>query len=257
MAATHYQIFYRYINPNTNMPITNDLSNEYVETIDIIHQKHKLYSQNSATQIEAEQERNDMVISENSPASCTKYDMIFAFNGAKKYYHRNWSDTANEYGPEIKSMPDGIINVTRDGGPEYQKDVFADSAVFKLATRNFTQDTQASSVNDYDPKDQTITSSVLNGLANSREQKYNQKKAITGSTGNINIGVKYTSSDNMYPYVVKDCYIRVPMSPWIKGPHCGSLEQAVERCKLLIKSIGLDNIKLVKLVDITQKVKIN
>ena len=59
-----------------------------------------------------------------------------------------------------------------------------------------------------------------------------------------------------YPYLVKDTYIRVPMSPWCKGAVYGSLTAALERCKQIAEAIGIENVKLVKIVPVSQKIEI-
>ena len=42
MGATKYQVMFRYINPATNVAITNDMSNEYIEAFDIHTDRHKI-----------------------------------------------------------------------------------------------------------------------------------------------------------------------------------------------------------------------
>lgn len=173
MAATKYQIFFRYINPTTQVAVTNDLSHEYIETFDIIHTRHKIVNGTADQQLEAEQERDDMVINGNS-ASCNKFDMLFVYGGAKKYYHKDYISSTDTWVERTK-MP-------------------------------------------------------------------------TGDNG--------SDSAHGYPYVIKDYYLRIPMSPWIKGSCYGSLEAAILKCKELANSIGLNNIKLIKTVAIGQKIKI-
>lgn len=173
MAATKYQIFFRYINPTTQIAITNDLSSEYSEAFDIIHGKHKIYVGTDSQQLEAEEERDQMVIQGNS-SSCDKFDMLFVFGGTKKYLHKDWD-------------PDSQKWIERTGMPI----------------------------------------------------------AGTGKPG-----------PSGYPYVIKDYYLRIPMSPWIKGSCYGSLEAAIDKCRELANAIGIANIKLVKVVAVGQKIKI-
>ena len=59
-----------------------------------------------------------------------------------------------------------------------------------------------------------------------------------------------------YPYVIKDTYKRIPMTPWFVHATYGSLEAAIDKAKVLVDIIGLDNIKLIKLVPFDQFVKI-
>ena len=46
------------------------------------------------------------------------------------------------------------------------------------------------------------------------------------------------------------------MSPWFVHATYSSLESALERAKLLVDMIGLENVKLIKLVPFDQFVKI-
>lgn len=59
-----------------------------------------------------------------------------------------------------------------------------------------------------------------------------------------------------YPYVVKDVYKRVTMSPWFHDSTYGSLTAALEKVKTMVDMIGLDNVKLIKVVPFDQKIKI-
>lgn len=243
MAATKYQIFFRYINPRTGIAITNDLSHDYVETVEIIHQKHKLYAGNATEQLEAEQERDDMLVNGNSPTLCDKYDMIFAFGGAKKYYHKSWvnAETAQAdgkskgYYEEDIQAPDGLVK-TESASSEVEAD--ENSITFKVeAAGNKASDEETEAISNLED---------LCAAANESQGTSTAKQDITYSLVN----------SSSYPYVVKDYYIRIPMSPWIKGSCYGSLEAAIEKCKTLVSAIGIANVKLVKLVAIRQKIKI-
>ena len=339
MAATHYQIFYRYVSPDTNVPITNDLSNEYKETLEIVHQKHKLYNGTTSEQLEAEQDLNNMIIEQTTPATCSKYDMMFAFNGAKKYYHRNWKN--GRWTDEITAIPDGIVTLKEYGGDQilHEYRTGANNA-FKINEYNETTTPlpkRAVTADNYDFKDtKTGTYYKYSGyivpgnapkvfLANAWTKELpdvvtkptdDEIRAIEGYPGVNPTYVKFERMDNggrltikpgeyeiengdisvsslgnfdklrtenivqlridnglyvdrikpesyalqndcAYPYVVKDSYSRIPMSPWIKGSTHGSLEAAVEKCRILVGMIGMENIKLVKIVDIRQKIRIN
>jgi hypothetical protein len=244
MAATKYQIFFRYINPRTGIAITNDLSHDYVETVEIIHQKHKLYAGNATEQLEAEQERDDMLVNGNSPTLCDKYDMIFAFGGAKKYYHKSWinAETASalyqkEKGFYVEDIqaPDGQVRTE-----SANSDVEADENSITFAVAEAGEKAGAEETEAIDNLED------LCATANESQGTSTAKQDITYSLVN----------SSSYPYVVKDYYIRIPMSPWIKGSCYGSLEAAIEKCKTLVSAIGIANVKLVKLVAIRQKIKI-
>lgn len=162
MGATRYQVMFRYINPATNVAITNNMSNEYTETFDIHTNRHKIMSNIEKEIFEAEDERDEMIMFGND-ASNPKYDMIFAYGGTKKYLHKAW-----ENGQWVEKT-----------------------------------------------------------------------------------GVK-----TGYPYVVKDVYVRIPMTPWFLSSCYGSLDAAVEKCKILVDMIGMENVKLVKLVPFDQRIRI-
>lgn len=59
-----------------------------------------------------------------------------------------------------------------------------------------------------------------------------------------------------YPYVVKDKFVRITQTPWFQDAIYGSLEMALEKCKTLANMIGLDNVKLIKIVPFDLKIKI-
>ena len=58
------------------------------------------------------------------------------------------------------------------------------------------------------------------------------------------------------PYAIKDQYRRIDSSPWLVNCTVGSLEAALIKAKKLIEMIGLENVKVIKLVTIDQFVKI-
>ena len=162
MAATKYQVMFRYINPATNVAITNDMSSEYVEAFDIHTDRHKIMAGSQQEIIEAEEERDNMIMDGNN-ASNPKYNMIFAYAGTKKYPHKKWTNGKHV---EMSGVPNG------------------------------------------------------------------------------------------YPYVVKDFYVRIPMSPWFLSSCYGSLDSAIEKCKKLVDMVGMENVKLIKLVPFDQRIKI-
>ena len=251
MAATQYQIFFRYVNPSTNIPVTNDLINDYTETVEIIHQKHKLFAGTAAEQLEAEQERDNLIINANSPTSCDKYDMIFAFDGVEKIYHKDWvqsnGDMPGYWTPDITSMTSGSIQIKGYGGDAIKVDVPDPVEVeYKESGKTKTRI-------DYHYPSET----GVDMINTQRKERIMMERQSAGHIINkLKPQTWALADDTMYPYVVKDKYLRVPMSPWIKGPRYGSLEAAITKCKSLVTAIGINNIKLVKLVNIVQKIKI-
>lgn len=248
MAATQYQIFFRYVNPASNVAITNDLINDYEETVEIIHAQHKLENGTNQEKADAEQEINNMIIEANSPSLCNKYDMIFVYDGIKKYYHKNWTSEHEEndvtvpgyWSNDITGMPSGIVIKKVYDLPDILTDIISENAPTGVT-----------------PK--VITAAILKEVNDARtEAVTTYRETQLGMKPNYLKPKTFMSRDLMqYPYVVKDNYKRVPMSPWIKGSIFGSLEAAIEKCKTLTKAIGLDNVMLIKTVAIRQKIKLN
>lgn len=58
-------------------------------------------------------------------------------------------------------------------------------------------------------------------------------------------------------YCVFDVYQRIKLSPWMVNATYGSLEAALVRAKNLIGMIGIENVKLIKLVEFDQFVRID
>ena len=66
----------------------------------------------------------------------------------------------------------------------------------------------------------------------------------------------YTNPSYKWPYMIIDTYKKVSFSPWFIAHTCGSLESALEKVKILISSIGIDNVKVIKIVPFDQFIKI-
>lgn len=58
------------------------------------------------------------------------------------------------------------------------------------------------------------------------------------------------------PYMVKDMYKRIPLSPWFTNCVTGSLDTALEKARLLITMLGKENVRVHKMVKFEQYVKI-
>ena len=61
---------------------------------------------------------------------------------------------------------------------------------------------------------------------------------------------------NTYPYLIKDTYKRIQLSPWFVNCTTCSLDAALSKAKILVDMIGLDNVKLIKIVPFGQFIKI-
>ena len=60
-----------------------------------------------------------------------------------------------------------------------------------------------------------------------------------------------------YPYLIIDTYKSIPMSPWFVHATYGSLEAALTKAKSLVEMLGIENIKLIKIVPFDQFIKIS
>ena len=60
-----------------------------------------------------------------------------------------------------------------------------------------------------------------------------------------------------YPYLIIDTYKSIPMSPWFVHATYGSLEAALTKAKALVEMLGIENIKLIKVVPFDQFIKIS
>ena len=61
---------------------------------------------------------------------------------------------------------------------------------------------------------------------------------------------------NTYPYLIKDTYKRIQLSPWFVNCTTCSLDIALAKAKILVDMIGLGNVKLIKVVPFGQFIKI-
>ena len=83
--------------------------------------------------------------------------------------------------------------------------------------------------------------------------------------GNVNLAyadVETTAIPGHYeeqidaPYLIIDTYKRIQLSPWFVNCTCGSLESALAKAKTLVEVIGMNNVKIIKIVPFDQFIKI-
>ena len=349
MAATKYQLLYRYINEATNIAITNETTEEYVPVREFYaYPDHAIFSDDATTKAEAEDAQQEMIANANDPSNI-KTNMLFAFEGTKKIRHQKWvpdetgyvvrdwraiprsrignrGDFTKEFTTLGAATPEdggtvvckvGVFNkyfpvtidcgITPDGGdlsnscgkyysPSYIKSLIINSTMFELEdTNDLSIYMKPATTSSYWAGDESYYSyeyhkSYTNYYPSLSNFSYDGTTVplvmpthpsshfghpgtgpngyAAGTTG-ISSGatirpnqVKTTTIEGHYedttedPYLVIDTYKAIPMSPWFVHATYGSLEAALEKAKVLVDMIGLDNVKLIKIVPFDQFVKI-
>lgn len=330
MAATKYQVLYRYINEATNTPITNSMENEY----DMVREfytdpDHKIFSDDPTVQAEATDEQQQLISFGNSSEN-PKNNMLFAYDGTKKIRHQKWVEEATGYvvrdwtqlkRSSIGNQGDFTKEFTTIGGatPEDGGMVICTKTVMEkycpasitVATDNSHAD-RGTTTNPYYSKEKIekmITESTLFALntgsytehcsasntvtlnndkySYSRTMYYTGPVAIEGNAMTTHTGYGgsrawgQTSNNNLYgkvtvtraqietvqipghyedaldaPYLIMDTYKRIQLSPWFVNCTCASLESAITRARILVEMLGIENIKVIKLVPFDQFIKI-
>lgn len=328
MAATKYQVLYRYINESTNTPITNDMSNKYQEVCEFYTDpNHKIFSTDLTVKAEAMRDQQEMISFGNSSDN-PKTNMLFAYNGTKKINHQTWVNEQTGYivrdwqgiRDRIGNQGDFTKEFTTIGAatPEDGGVVVCTQAVMEkycpaligVASDNSGADSGTAS-NPYYTRakiEKMITESTMFALNTSgyedhvsasnrvvltinssydTQTYYNGPIAIEGNTMTTYSGYRgataygQPTSNHLYsrvtvtraqiktdvipghyeestdaPYLIKDTYKRIQLSPWFVNATYGSLEAALERAKTLVDMLGIANVKLIKLVPFDQFIKI-
>lgn len=343
MAATKYQILYRYANPNSNQFVLNDVDTKYQKVFEFYHDKHKIIIGTDEEILEANEEKSQWIINGNNTAN-DNYNMLFKFTGTKRVNKKVWMPEAqyvvikteeaiklkdkvtdainkNDYSgdywlvsgdtvengvvvakknpieedPQVKSV--GYINFTSNQAEN--KVFFKDEQELMNLIRSSTiaelEETEATSVYGTLTHYSTYSGSLIHGNINImigydfsssiqpflRYYGYNgyayAYKAITDSTYygiGLRGGIAYSTvklrpdqakfrtvpahfeEEPSYPYMVCDTYERIEQSPWFVLSTCGSLTSALEKVKALVKAVGIENVKLIKVVPTDQFIKI-
>lgn len=332
MAATKYQVLYRYINEATNTPITNSMGNKYEEVCEFYTDPdHKIFSTNSKIQAEAVQEQAEMISFGNSSEN-PKINMLFAYNGTKKIAHKKWIEegtgyivrdytrikrslignqgdfskdftTLNAATPEDgglvvcnetvfkKYFPSEILAVSdasfgdlsNEHGKYYSEehlyDLITDATYWELNTATCSEHGAAPLKQNLATGRNSWGSIVYTSYSVGPISVGIGKQVILGYAGASMVG--YPSTNNTYskmtikptqvkttiipghyeettdaPYLIKDTYKRIQLSPWFVNSTYCSLEAALEKAKSLVDMVGIDNVKLVKIVPFDQFIKI-
>ena len=347
MAATKYQLLYRYINEATNIAITNEGDGEYKPVREFYaYPDHAIFSDNSQTKADAEDEQQQMIADANDPSN-VKTNMLFAYDGTKRIRHQKWvaaqtgyvvrdwqsltrtkignrgdyskdfttlgSATPEDGGTVVcteavfkKYFPQEVdCGITPAGGDlsnaygtYYSNALFwkkiIETTIFQLADttditlykkngikNSYFDGTQTwngirynnnyyyacpSNVNfSYD--DGTTTPTHFSGQNAQATQVDGYSDAALNS---LATGAKIKPSHVLtteipghyedtteYPYLIIDTYKSIPMSPWFVHATYGSLEAALEKAKALVDMLGMENIKLIKIVPFDQFIRIS
>jgi hypothetical protein len=330
MAATKYQVLYRYINEATNTAITNSMDNAYNPVCEFyVDPHHKMFSDSTASQYEATNEQQEMISFGNS-SSNPKTNMLFAYNGTEKIKHKKWIETIGYVVKDWKQLDRNLIGnegdftkkfttlnamTPEDGGMVVcKRDVFEE--YFKTANGGYTgsvvvvadnSSADGGTVNNpfytEDKIKQMIEDATIFSLITS-DYKEHCNPSLTKKdyetvyyTGPVAIGrnnmriysLRYsggnimasTTQDGLYkdvtinqshvetvqipghyietieaPYLIKDTYKRIKLSPWFVNYTCGSLEAAIDKARVLVDMLGIENVKVIKTVPFDQFVKI-
>ena len=323
MAATKYQLLYRYINESTNTAITNNMNNDYKKTEEFYTIDHKIEDRDTIVQAEAEDEKEEMISYGNNTDN-PKNDMIFAYDGTKKIRHgkyvqgvkgcyvvRDWKNidrnlignrgdytkdfvTIDGDSPETggtvvcrnltinqKYFPSNkIINVVNDNSfadkgtstnPYYSEsrinNLITNATIFELNTEGYKEHvSEPKKSYSYNNNSYVYTGPIAIGQNNminfgdafgslNQEGLYGSVTINSSQLKTIDVPEHYEDTTS-YPYVIKDTYKRIQMTPWFIHATYSSLESALEKAKMLIEMIGLNNVKLIKIVPFDQFIKI-
>ena len=330
MAATKYEVLYRYVNEALNTPITNNMKNEYDMVREFyVDPHHKIFSKDPITQAEAMDEQQEIISYANNSEN-PKTDMLFAYDGTKKIKHKEWVPEATGYvvkdWKEIKRsnignqgdfskefttlnaatpedggivvctkavmekyFPERISVITRDtaqedagtSGSRYYtekkvKELVDAATMFAVTDYNTTASEtsriQTTSGSYYSsPNYRTVyigpiaigsnPMSTLNAGFGAVYGSYNQNNLYSSvyitreEIETITIPGHYEDANDA-PYLIIDTYKRIQLSPWFVNCATGSLETAITKAELLVDMIGIENVKIIKIVPIDQFVKI-
>lgn len=324
MAATKYQVLYRYTNPNSNQFITNDVESKYNSVLEFYHDEHKIAVGLDDEILDANNEKSELIINGNNTAN-DNYNMLFKFTGTKRINKKVWLPESTGYVIRDKkaikdlttravdgdysgdyllmegdTIENGVVvaknNIPKDitviedeslasnknyYTTEEVKNLIIEATIYKLASieditsykvagivksiSGYTDEHGYHSTQDvYEGPvfiDEVPASKSGNHATSSRcvTDKNNSCSKIRIQPSHIEtytIPAHYEESAD-YPYVICDTYDRVEQSPWFILSTHGSLTSALEKTKAIVKSVGIENVKLIKIVPTEQFIKIN
>lgn len=331
MAATKYQVLYRYVNPKSNQFITNDTNEGYKKVFEFYNDKHKVEIGTPDENLSASNEKTDMIIEGNNTAN-NNYNMLYKFAGTKRINKKVWVPKSIGYVIRDKQAVKSLTTRAVDG--DYTGDYLlmeGDSVENGIVVAKKNPIVKALVVAQKEAKNQVffvdneelmnvITNKTIAQLIGTTPENYGSLVTWSSwdgaNTGVCNIYIKigydfpiqdiqYKTSQSSsstaknaltdaayksvisnkgtaytsvtidankvetyeipahyeevadYPYVVCDTYEQIEQSPWFILSTHGSLTSAIEKAKAVVKSVGVENVKLIKVVPTEQLVKIN
>lgn len=328
MAATKYQILYRYTNPNSNQFITNDIESDYNSIFEFYHDEHKIVVGLDNEILEANNEKSNLIINGNNTSN-DNYNMLFKFTGTKRINKKVWlpesigyvirdkksikdlttravdGDYSGDYLlMEGDTIENGVVvakkNIAKDitviedeslaSNKNYYtsdevKILLQEATMYKLASLeelttykvgNSTVYLNKTLVKDKDTSHYEYSSPVYTGPVFIDEKP--EKRSGNNASPERCVSDKNNSCTKVvitpshietytipahyeevadYPYVICDTYERIEQSPWFILSTHGSLVSALEKTKAIVKSVGIENVKLIKVVPTEQFIKIN
>ena len=323
MAATKYQVLYRYMNPNSNQFVTNDADKEYEYFFDLYHDKHKMVIGSNEEKLEANNALTQAIIEGNNTAN-DNYQMLFKFAGTKRVNKNVWIDKSIGYVIRDKEPIRDLITRAVDGDYSGQYllmegDTIENGVVVarkNLSNKILVCDSSTVAENGThfisEELKNLITNSTIYKLTSTDLSIYKKKnnktplnsKRVNGSiqysnyvytgpvfideepiarSGNANSVSKsvlneinscatieiepkdietyeipaHYEEESDYPYVIRDTYKRIEQSPWFLLSTHSSLQSALEKAKSVVNAIGLENLKVIKVVPTEQLIKVN
>lgn len=336
MAATKYQILYRYTNPNSNQFIKNDIDTDYESVFEFYHDKHQIIVGTSEEKLNATKDKSDLIINGNNTAN-NNYNMLFKFTGTKRINKKIWIPESigyvirdknaiknlitravdNDYSGDYlliegNTIENGVvvskinpvtksISISQDDAENKkyfidEKELMNTIVNKTIAQLNSYNVEDYGSLSKYTPYTESGRAPATGGVQNisikigsdfalsnitykSSSYQYNTAKDALTDTSYANIiangGLAFTSvtinpnhvqTYNIpahyeevaeYPYIIADTYEKIEQSPWFVLSTHSSLNSALEKVKPVVKALGLENVKLIKVVPTDQCVKIN
>ena len=331
MAATKYQVLYRYTNPNSNQFVLNDVEAPYKECLEFYHDMHKNAIGTTDEKLEANTEQSDFIIEGNNTAN-DNYNMLFKFAGTKRINKKNWMPASTGYLIRDKEAIRDQITRAVDGdfsgdyllmeGDSIENGVVV--AKKNPVTKNISITSDNAANKTYFKNDDELKSVIIHStiaqLADTETSIYGKLDKFTGvnKSGyehiNIKVGSDFVLNDISYytlntygskvshtatkalenstyasivangcnaytsvtitpshvqtyeipahyeevaeyPYIICDTYKRIEQSPWFVLSTHASFQSAIEKVKAIVKTVGIDNVKLIKVVPTDQFIK--